>query len=65
MQREVMSRESWLKDNRLYVPADKSKLIVVGTPELRKVVSWEEHHHKDAENTGLISQLNQRVVLST
>ena len=35
LQREVNNTVSWLKDNRLCVAGDKSKLLVVGTPELR------------------------------
>ena len=92
LQREVNNTVSWLKDNRLCVAGDKSKLLVVGTPELRTArltdqlsievdgqqvietgserllgvvvnnrLSWKEHLHGDKENTGLISQLKQRV----
>ena len=35
LQREVNNTVSWLKDNRLCVAGDKSKLLVVGHPELR------------------------------
>ena len=35
LQREVNNTVSWLKDNRLCVAGDKSKLLVVGTSELR------------------------------
>ena len=33
--REVNNMVSWLKDNRLCVAGDKSKLLIVGTSELR------------------------------
>ncbi len=36
LQREVNNTVSWLKDNRLCVAGDKSKLLVIGHPELRK-----------------------------
>ena len=35
LQREVNNTVSWLKDNRLCVAGDKSKLLIVGHPELR------------------------------
>ena len=35
LQREVINTVSWVKDNRLCVARDKSKLQVVGHPELR------------------------------
>ena len=35
LQREVNNMVSWLKDNRLCVAGDKSKLLIVGHPELR------------------------------
>ena len=92
LQREVNNTVSWLKDNRLCVAGDKSKMLIVGTSELRTArltnqlaievdgqrveetasekllgmvvnnrLSWKEHLHGDQENTGLISQLKQRV----
>ena len=35
LQREVNNTVSWLKDNRLCVAGEKSKLPIVGHPELR------------------------------
>ena len=35
IQREVINSVSWLQDNRLCVAGDKSKLLVIGTKELR------------------------------
>ena len=35
LQREVNNMVSWLKDNRLCVTGDKSKLLIVGHPELK------------------------------
>ena len=36
LQREVNNSVNWLKDNRLYVAGDKSKLLIVGTEQLKR-----------------------------
>ena len=92
LQREVNNTVSWLKDNRLCVAGDKSKLLVIGHPELRAArltgnlaievdgqrieetdsgkllgviinnkISWKDHLYGDKDNSGLDSQLKQRV----
>ena len=36
LQREVNNSVNWLKDNRLCVAGDKSKLLIVGTEQLKR-----------------------------
>ena len=36
LQREVNYSVNWLKDNRLCVAGDKSKLLIVGTEQLKR-----------------------------
>ena len=36
LQREVNNSVNWLKDSRLYVASDTSKLLIVGTEQLKR-----------------------------
>ena len=93
IEQEAQNSATWLHDNKLCVADDKSKLLVIGTRQLRKQklknwkmsikvdgkdieetdsekllgavvnneMAWKNHLHGDTNNTGLITQLSQRI----